>query len=111
MEADKRDLLFDPESTEDGDHLVQERLEELEEILRAVERLLQRFLASEEASRAMLKFLSTYLELLRPGFGLISEVVAGSNINAKYSKINDILELSISPLCLGSYHTHISLTP
>jgi DNA-binding transcriptional regulator GbsR (MarR family) len=45
-------------STEEGDDLVQERLGELEEILRAVERLLQRFLASEEASRAMLKFMS-----------------------------------------------------
>jgi hypothetical protein len=46
-------------STEEGDDLVRERLGELEEILRAIERLLQRFLASEDASRAMLKFFST----------------------------------------------------
>lgn len=46
-------------STEPGDDLVQERLEELEELLRAMDRLLERFLASEKASRGMLKFLST----------------------------------------------------
>lgn len=41
------------------DDLVRDRLEELEEMLRAMDRLLQRFLASEKASRGMLKFLST----------------------------------------------------
>jgi DNA-binding transcriptional regulator GbsR (MarR family) len=45
-------------STGDEDGLVKERLGELEEILRAVERVLERFLASEGASRGMLKFLS-----------------------------------------------------
>jgi len=45
-------------STGKGDDLVRERLSELEEILRAVERVLQRFMANEDASRAMLKFLS-----------------------------------------------------
>ena len=49
------------ESAEPGDDLVRERLGELEEVLRAVNRLLQRFLASENASRAMLKFLSTQI--------------------------------------------------
>lgn len=65
--AERKKREFDPalsalrtamSSTEEGDDLVRERLGELEEILRAVERLLQRFLASEEASRAMLKFMS-----------------------------------------------------
>jgi len=65
--SERRKREFDPalsalrqvlQSTGEGDDLVRERLGELEEILRAVERLLQRFLASEEASRAMLKFFS-----------------------------------------------------
>jgi len=46
-------------ATGEGDDLVRERLEELEEILRAFERLLQRFLADEDSTRGMLKFLST----------------------------------------------------
>ena len=46
------------ESTGAEDSLVRERLQELEEILRAAERVLERFLKSEEASRGMLKFLS-----------------------------------------------------
>ena len=45
-------------ATGEEDDLVRERLTELEEILRAVERVLERFLKSEEASRGMLKFLS-----------------------------------------------------
>jgi DNA-binding transcriptional regulator GbsR (MarR family) len=57
-----RDAL---DSTEAGDDLVRERLEELEEILRALDRLLQRFLASEKASRGMLKFLSTQVPASR----------------------------------------------
>jgi DNA-binding transcriptional regulator GbsR (MarR family) len=65
--SERKKREFDPallalrkamESTEEGDDLVRERLGELEEILRAIERLLQRFLASEDASRAMLKFFS-----------------------------------------------------
>lgn len=65
--AERKKREFDPalsalrqamESTAEGDDLVRERLGELEEILRALERLLQRFLASEDASRAMLKFFS-----------------------------------------------------
>lgn len=66
--SERKKREFDPavtalrealKSTEPGDDLVQERLGELEEILRAMERLLQRFLASEKASRGLLKFLST----------------------------------------------------
>ena len=66
--SERKKREFDPalgalreamESTEPGDDLVRERLGELEEILRAMDRLLQRFLASEKASRGMLKFLST----------------------------------------------------
>lgn len=45
-------------SAEEGDDLVRARLGELEEILAGIDRLLQRFLASEEASRAMLQFFS-----------------------------------------------------
>ena len=65
--SERKKREFDPalsalrevlESTESEDDLVKERLGELEEILRAADRLLLRFLASEEASRAMLKFLS-----------------------------------------------------
>lgn len=65
--AERKKREFDPalsalrqamQSTAEGDDLVRERLGELEEILRALERLLQRFLASEDASRAMLKFFS-----------------------------------------------------
>jgi len=48
-------------STDDEDGLVKERLGELEEILRAVERVLDRFLASKAASRGMLKFLSAQI--------------------------------------------------
>jgi DNA-binding transcriptional regulator GbsR (MarR family) len=43
------------------DVLVGDRLQELEEMLRAMDRLLQRFLASEGASRGMLKFLSAQI--------------------------------------------------
>jgi len=43
------------------DDLVRERLEDLEELLRALDRLLQRFLANEGASRGMLKFLSAQI--------------------------------------------------
>ncbi len=66
--SERKKREFDPalaalrevmESTEPGDDLVKERLGELEEILRAFDRLLQRFLASEEASRGMLNFFST----------------------------------------------------
>ncbi len=42
-------------------HELEEQLEELEEMLRAIDRLLQRFLASEGASRGMLKFLSAQI--------------------------------------------------
>lgn len=65
--SERKKREFDPalsalrevlESIESEDDLVKERLGELEEILRAADRLLQRFLASEKASRAMLKFLS-----------------------------------------------------
>jgi hypothetical protein len=65
--SERKKREFDPalsalrqalESTGEGDDLVRERLGELEEILRAFDRLLQRFLASEDASRAMLKFFS-----------------------------------------------------
>jgi len=65
--SERKKREFDPalralrkvlESTGEDDALVRERLEELEEILRAINRLLQRFLASEKASRGMLKFLS-----------------------------------------------------
>lgn len=68
--SERKKREFDPalsalqevmESAEPGDDLVTERLGELEEVLRAVNRLLQRFLASEKASRAMLKFLSTQI--------------------------------------------------
>jgi len=68
--SERKKREFDPalsalqevlESAEPGDDLVSERLGELEEVLRAVNRLLQRFLASENASRAMLKFLSTQI--------------------------------------------------
>ncbi|MFO8175107.1 MAG: hypothetical protein R6T96_12540 [Longimicrobiales bacterium] len=66
--SERKKREFDPalsalrealESTKPGDDLVRERLGELEEILRAIERLLQRFLASENATRGMLKFFST----------------------------------------------------
>jgi DNA-binding transcriptional regulator GbsR (MarR family) len=66
--SERKKREFDPalsalrhvlDSTDPGDDLVRERLEELEEILRAMDRLLERFLASEKASRGMLKFLST----------------------------------------------------
>lgn len=65
--SERKKREFDPalshlrevlDSTEPGDDLVRERLEELEEILRALDRLLRRFLTSEKASRGMLKFLS-----------------------------------------------------
>ena len=45
-------------SAGEEDDLVKDRLEDLEEMLRAMDRLLQRFLASESASRGMLRFLS-----------------------------------------------------
>ncbi len=48
-------------SIEETDGLVRDRLEELDELLRAMDRLLQRFLASEGASRGMLKFLSAQI--------------------------------------------------
>jgi DNA-binding transcriptional regulator GbsR (MarR family) len=48
-------------TTDEEDDLVKERLEDLEEMLRAMDRLLQRFLASEGASRGMLKFLSAQI--------------------------------------------------
>jgi len=48
-------------STDEEEDLVRDRLEELEEMLRAMDRLLQRFLASEGASRGMLKFLSAQI--------------------------------------------------
>ena len=51
-------------SIEKEDDLVRDRLEELEEMLRAMDRLLQRFLASEGASRGMLKFLSSQIPYL-----------------------------------------------
>jgi HTH-type transcriptional regulator, glycine betaine synthesis regulator len=68
--SERKKREFDPalstlrkvlDSTGKGDELVRERLGELEEILRAMDRLLQRFLASEGASRAMLKFLSAQI--------------------------------------------------
>lgn len=68
--SERKKREFDPalstlrkvlESTGKDDELVRERLGELEEILRAMDRLLQRFLASEGASRAMLKFLSAQI--------------------------------------------------
>ena len=48
-------------TTDEEDDLVKDRLEDLEEMLRAMDRLLQRFLASEGASRGMLKFLSAQI--------------------------------------------------
>jgi DNA-binding transcriptional regulator GbsR (MarR family) len=48
-------------TTGEEDDLVRERLEDLEELLRALDRLLQRFLAHEGASRGMLKFLSAQI--------------------------------------------------
>jgi DNA-binding transcriptional regulator GbsR (MarR family) len=45
-------------STGKEDEIVRERLGELEELLASVDRVLQRFLADEGASRAMLKFLA-----------------------------------------------------
>lgn len=65
--AERKKREFDPalsalrkvmDSTGEEDALVKSRLGELEEILRALDRVLQRFLASETASRGMLKFLS-----------------------------------------------------
>lgn len=65
--AERKKREFDPalsalqkvlDSTGEDDDLVRDRLEELEEMLRAMDRLLQRFLSSEGASRGMLKFLS-----------------------------------------------------
>ncbi len=49
------------ETTGEEDDLVRDRLEDLEEMLRAMDRLLQRFLANEGASRGMLKFLSAQI--------------------------------------------------
>ncbi len=48
-------------TTGEEDDLVRARLEDLEELLRALDRLLQRFLANEGASRGMLKFLSSQI--------------------------------------------------
>lgn len=68
--SERKKREFDPalatlrkvlDSAGKDDELVRERLGELEEILRAMDRLLQRFLASEGASRAMLKFLSAQI--------------------------------------------------
>jgi len=68
--SERKKREFDPalsalrkvlDSTGKDDELLRERLGELEEILRAMDRLLQRFLASEGASRAMLKFLSAQI--------------------------------------------------
>jgi DNA-binding transcriptional regulator GbsR (MarR family) len=65
--AERKKREFDPalsalqkvlDSAGEEDDLVRDRLEELEEMLRAMDRLLQRFLSSEGASRGMLKFLS-----------------------------------------------------
>jgi DNA-binding transcriptional regulator GbsR (MarR family) len=65
--SERKKREFDPalaalrkalDATAAEDDLVRERLGELEEILRAVERVLERFLKSEDASRGMLKFLS-----------------------------------------------------
>jgi len=68
--AERKKREFDPalsalqkvlEAAGEEDDLVRERLEDLEEMLRAMDRLLQRFLASEGASRGMLKFLSAQI--------------------------------------------------
>jgi HTH-type transcriptional regulator, glycine betaine synthesis regulator len=68
--SERKKREFDPalaalrkvlDSTGEDDQLVRERLGELGEILRATDRLLQRFLASEGTSRAMLKFLSAQI--------------------------------------------------
>lgn len=68
--SERKKREFDPalsalrkvmDSTGKDDELLRERLGELEEILRAMDRLLQRFLASEGASRAMLRFLSAQI--------------------------------------------------
>jgi DNA-binding transcriptional regulator GbsR (MarR family) len=65
--AERKKREFDPaltalrkvlDSTGEDDTLVRSRLGELEEILRAFDRILERFLASEAATRGMLKFLS-----------------------------------------------------
>jgi DNA-binding transcriptional regulator GbsR (MarR family) len=78
--SERKKREFDPalaalrkalESTGEEDDLVRERLEELEEILRAMDRLLQRFLASEGATRGMLKFLSAQIPY--PGRGKTAE--------------------------------------
>ncbi len=74
--SERKKREFDPalaalrkalDSTPKEEDLVRERLGELEEILRAVERVLQRFLKSEEASLGMLKFLSASVPY--PGSG------------------------------------------
>jgi DNA-binding transcriptional regulator GbsR (MarR family) len=65
--SERKKREFDPaltalrkllDSTGKEDEIVRERLGELEELLASVERVLQRFLADEGASRAMLKFLA-----------------------------------------------------
>lgn len=74
--SERKKREFDPalaalrkalEATPPGNDLVRQRLGELEEILRAVERVLDRFLKDEEASRGMLKFLSAPIPY--PGSG------------------------------------------
>ena len=68
--SERKKREFDPalsalrkvlESTGEDDDLVRNRLEELEENLGAMDRLLRRFLASEGATRGMLKFLATQI--------------------------------------------------
>jgi DNA-binding transcriptional regulator GbsR (MarR family) len=68
--SERKKREFDPalsalrkvlESTGEEDDLVRDRLEELEENLGAMDRLLRRFLASEGATRGMLKFLATQI--------------------------------------------------
>ena len=68
--SERKKREFDPaltalqkvmQSAGEDDDLVRDRLEELEEMLRAMDRLLQRFLTSEGASRGMLKFLSAQI--------------------------------------------------
>ncbi len=68
--AERKRREFDPalsalrkvlDATGPDDELVRERLGELEEILRAMDRLLERFLANKGTSRAILKFLSAQI--------------------------------------------------
>lgn len=68
--SERKKREFDPalsalrevlESAGEEDDLVRNRLEELEENLGAMDRLLRRFLASEGATRGMLKFLATQI--------------------------------------------------